>query len=780
MDEKESFDRFCQQVGLEKECGQKSWNLWECFSTKVTSETAKSALIPWFVCATYVTICNKKFMNIALQAGENMLPQPSVCELLKVAKMRMVEFFQKMKDFAEICDVGNPVTESLTELKKAFCVSSAMFYKFKRVVPVLVNDQAFSSESDNTKDSFIKTCWLLFIICKGWQPQQISDLMTAFYLLLCCVDFVHKRFLSSTLHSTDLSETNISLEQGILPQLCEETNTPYSLVNEVYLQYFQPFLDSKSHVKELLDIDVLNSCYEEIHCKCKDFDERDFFDEDGYLCTDSNGTLNGGAASISLQKCTYATSITALESKGANPSPANDLETVLDEMSDSPNQELLRFWVCCKRGPQELIQSQLNDVQENFIKGFAEVFNEANSNISNQIFVRAKKLYYRVMEAMLLAEEKRLSCSDFSALLNSRAFHVSLMACSLEVVMAGKVLSRPAVKFPWILSVLGLKAFDFFKVIESFILHEPFLGSNLRKHLNRIEEQVLESLAWTADSPLLTSIEMTADPHVDSSSGSSGHVQQPKKSQPLNLFLRKVNQLAYNRLVSLCSKLDIDDTLRGHMWTCLEHSLRFHWQLMKDRHLDQMMLCAVYAISKVLGKEIQFKQIVTSYKGLPFASGQVYMGIPDKEQDTIIGFYNKVYMVAMKSTILQFAPNKIPPVSPAPKSSVRIPGKKNFYLSPLRNSPSQTLTPRSRSLYSFGDSPGSGDRESLSRINASMQAVVHSQPKVPQKRLRFDDCDVTESPPILTNGNSKDDGSEPEVNGTNGRKEHEAQETEAS
>lgn len=33
-------------------------------------------------------------------------------------------------------------------------------------------------------------------------------------------------------------------------------------------------------------IDVLNSCYEEIHCKCKDFDERDFFDEDGYLCTD--------------------------------------------------------------------------------------------------------------------------------------------------------------------------------------------------------------------------------------------------------------------------------------------------------------------------------------------------------------------------------------------------------------------------------------------------------------------------------------------------------------
>lgn len=36
-----------------------------------------------------------------------------------------------------------------------------------------------------------------------------------------------------------------------------------------------------------------------------------------------------------------------------------------------------------------------------------------------------------------------------------------------------------------------------------------------------------------------------------------------------------------------------------------------------------MLLCAVYAISKVVGKEIQFKQIVTVYKGLPFASAQV-------------------------------------------------------------------------------------------------------------------------------------------------------------
>lgn len=44
----------------------------------------------------------------------------------------MVEFFQKMKEFVEICNVGDAVTESLTELKKTFCISSALFYKFTR------------------------------------------------------------------------------------------------------------------------------------------------------------------------------------------------------------------------------------------------------------------------------------------------------------------------------------------------------------------------------------------------------------------------------------------------------------------------------------------------------------------------------------------------------------------------------------------------------------------------------------------------------------------------
>ncbi|XP_078379081.1 retinoblastoma-associated protein-like isoform X2 [Oculina patagonica] len=784
METKESFDQFCQQLELEEESREKAWNVWESVSTKIV-ETTKSALIPWFICAIFVTNYNKKCNGT--QDGETFTTH-SMSKLLKAARIRMVDFFQKMKVFITICDVGIPVTENLTELKKTFCVSSALFYKFKRLMPVVFKDHQAFGESEETQETFCKTCWLLFIVCKGWHPHQVTDLVTAFDLLLCCVDYVHRRF-SQQQQSTGRSETNGNLEHGILSDLCQKSNVPYSKVNAVYTEYFQQFLESCSekNTRDLVNVDDLNSMYEEIYDKSRDVDERDFFDKDGYLWipfseTDSTATLNGGAANTAVHdECHTTTNTTTTttsipESRGSyltGQSSFTDLRATLEEASHMPSQELIRFWNCCQRNPQNLIQSQLTAVQDSFIKGFNDAAVTQDSNTSIQIFVLAKKLYYRVMEAMLLAEEKRLSCSDFSALLNSSAFHVSLMACSLEVVMADKGLPWPTLAFPWILSILRLEAFDFFKVIESFILHEPLLGSNLIKHLNRIEEQVLESLAWTTGSPLLKAME-TSYPHSDPVAISG---QQRKKSQPLNLFLRKVNQLAYHRLTLLCNKLDVDDVLRGHMWTCLEQSLRFHWQLMKDRHLDQMLLCAVYAISKVVGKEIQFKQIVSSYKGLPFACAQVYRGTPGKEQDSIIGFYNKVYMVAMKTNILQFAPNKNPPVSPAPKSSLRIPGKKNFYLSPLKKTPSETLTPKSRSLYSFGESPGSGDRESLSRINASMRAAVHSQPKVPQKRLRFDDCDTTEPGPVLTNGHSTDKETGSHVNGTNGSKDEQESET---
>ena len=53
------------------------------------------------------------------------------------------------------------------------------------------------------------------------------------------------------------------------------------------------------------------------------------------------------------------------------------------------------------------------------------------------------------------------------------------------------------------------------------------------------------------------------------------------------------------RLKDLCDRLGADDQLRRRVWTTFEHCLVHEVKLMKDRHLDQFIMCAVYAICKV-------------------------------------------------------------------------------------------------------------------------------------------------------------------------------------
>ena len=63
--------------------------------------------------------------------------------------------------------------------------------------------------------------------------------------------------------------------------------------------------------------------------------------------------------------------------------------------------------------------------------------------------------------------------------------------------------------------------------------------------------------------------------------------------------------LASVRLKDLCDRLGADDQLRRRVWTTFEHSMVHEIKLMKDRHLDQLIMSAVYSICKVRGQTQQ-------------------------------------------------------------------------------------------------------------------------------------------------------------------------------
>jgi uncharacterized membrane protein YgcG len=85
--------------------------------------------------------------------------------------------------------------------------------------------------------------------------------------------------------------------------------------------------------------------------------------------------------------------------------------------------------------------------------------------------------------------------------------------------------------------------------------------------------------------------------------------------------------------------------------------------LLKNRHIDQVIMCVLYALAKVtLPNRITFKAIIEKYHCQPQAKSYVYRYVPitpDEDAD-IIQFYNRVLLPTVEKFLLEFQ------VAPAP------------------------------------------------------------------------------------------------------------------
>lgn len=106
------------------------------------------------------------------------------------------------------------------------------------------------------------------------------------------------------------------------------------------------------------------------------------------------------------------------------------------------------------------------------------------------------------------------------------------------------------------------------------------------------------------------------------------------KANPVNLFFRKVYYLAQLRLRDLWNRLSINSIdLQRLIWTLFEDQIRNHTNLLRDRHLDQMLMCATYAVIRVYKTEKSynisnfFQEILKAYRYQPQATVEIYKDV---------------------------------------------------------------------------------------------------------------------------------------------------------
>ncbi|KAI9546122.1 hypothetical protein NQZ68_029357 [Dissostichus eleginoides] len=412
-----------------------------------------------------------------------------------------------------------------------------------------------------------------------------------------------------------------------------------------------------------------------------------------------------------------------------------------------PSDRLTAEFRACCRDPTEAIGTRLRSMGQTFLQHHRDTAGDENNHLAAKSCYAAAIWYYRILENILSEEKERLDINDGSVLLELDLFQRCLVACCLEITIFSNSLPY---EFPLLLQVLTLAPYHFIKVIELVLRAERCLPRDMVTHLSQSEERVLESLAWTTDSPLWKAIRANeghlptcqqvmppariegqnqtdfqpdrnppGDMSVEFSFGaeaSSSTDQQhpsaenrPPRSNSLHLFARKVYMLMGKRLQNLCSTLRISQELRLKIWTCFEHSLVHFTDLMKDRHLDQLLMCAIYMMAKITNVEISFKHIIHCYESQPLASRSVCKSVlisgqhtetllngnnnngdpahgfptPDspsshyppaqEERVNLIRFYDNIYTGKMHDCADQFDPasgRDTPPLSPYPMQGI--------------------------------------------------------------------------------------------------------------
>ncbi|XP_068587153.1 retinoblastoma-like protein 2 isoform X2 [Cebidichthys violaceus] len=438
-----------------------------------------------------------------------------------------------------------------------------------------------------------------------------------------------------------------------------------------------------------------------------------------------------------------------------------------------PRDRLIAMFRACSRDPTEAIKTRLRCLLHTFLQHHRDNAGNENTNDLAAACCREAGLwYYRVLENLISQERNRWGISDVSAILEKELFQCCLVACCLEITISSNRLSYD---FPLLPQILKLAPYDFLKVIELVLRAEVGLPRAVFRHLAQVEEKVLESLAWTSDSPLWEEIEANeshlptcqqvmlptqledpkrTDFHPERNQ--PGAVNRPLRSNSLHLFARKVYSLMGKRLRELCSTLGISDELRLKIWTCFEYSLVYCTDFMADHHLDQLLMCAIYIIAKITKLEIPFKRIMKCYKSQPLVNKSVcknvlisgrgikedgqgnakedhsvsiltpntpsthYPGPCQEKRGNLIHFYNQVYTPRMQHFAKQFATTSggdTPPLSPYPRQWKASPRRQRLssshaiYISPLATDTTSPCTPGL--CYVFNSSPP----ECLRQIN---------------------------------------------------------------
>ncbi|GAQ86653.1 retinoblastoma-related protein [Klebsormidium nitens] len=852
--QEQRFKELCEtRLFLDAETQQQAWSLFlkcEPFiaaSAGVAGNSLEDTENLWRACALHTI----KKLSRGLTAGF------TLTQLLRASNINLVDFFNEFDYYLDhagprlAADFGAGVEKRLQvkELQEDFVKLTVLFGKYKKdflelfsLEPSQGPSPAFSSPPRRGSSAApplsssrpFRLGWLLFVVAKAEALPPFPDLVSYGNLLICILHvlLLHMPTPLRTAAFSDAVRFPVRGPGGVdvLGSLCATYQADRDTVQRLMAQ-----------VGAILAAHALPPARRAQNIGADDpaVDKT----AGGYCCFP--GLLEGGhleGAIRALDK-RYAEVLQrggdVDERSFLDPSPAATLGTPAHLTPASKHRTLLDRPPICDPDPGPAIIARAERVLTSIFPTSAGSGADAGEggdvlsvgSVLDGQWARVRraesgKLYWRVLGAILAGEARVGRGGAAGALLGQDTFHRCLLALCSELVLASHKSTLMA--FPAVLKPARVTAFDLIKVIEALVRAEESLPRELKRHLNSIEEKILESLAWDRGSSMYTSLytlrKAQATPEAQaqvlemerlhllpggpppdptpsgaperaareatppangaepktvepgprtaaapgepqnetgdkaekgaeagpgpgsqaaaaevgfrkwtggngggSGVGLMGSPQRTRGAGPgavkraetvIAMLTQKVLKLLAMRLRSLGERLGLKRGVGEAVYALLQHCLAAETHLFFLRHIDQLLLCAIYGVCKVCKVDVTFKDIIACYRKQPQYRPDTIRTValkhnvplpdagtpPRPDTGDVIKLYNQVFVPRVKAALLRVAQETVPqpeaaPVEPAgtaapgsppraPPASAPLPG------SPFANLPAAAFSPK--------------------------------------------------------------------------------------
>lgn len=367
----------------------------------------------------------------------------------------------------------------------------------------------------------------------------------------------------------------------------------------------------------------------------------------------------------------------------------------------------------------------------------------SSSTKSNSKATLTIKLYWCVLDHLLTNEDKKQPRSDYLPLLSNDSFHRALLACCLETILF--IHNITSISFETVLYLSKVTAFEFWKIINNFLQFSATLPGMIRKHFKEIEVTILSSLGWENESPVhLVVKQIVQEPSNDEVSEG---FKNPN-SHSYDLFFKKVLSYVAHKITEIGDWIGISDAVKEEIWCAAKYLLSEKTELFISRHIDQLIICTIFGVCKV-HSPISFRALLEQYHLLyPNNEGLMKeIKVNDYLSVDVIKFYNTIYIQNMKDYLTgknyNGARPRISALNPPSPLKANLTNSLTYHgNSPMRPSTQNFMTPRTKKLWAFGESPS----QTLKSINTMIQQRAsrridfegedYSQPRKRAKHLQ--------------------------------------------